>query len=712
MHHRCLAANALAIAFLIGTGVGRAWATEPVGLPAMEQFHRMHELRQGVRTLQTSSRDLSGGNTDSNRYLQVIGSERVLVDVKGPGCIYRIWVTGLLAGRLRVYFDGATTPTIDLERTDFFSGLTPPLLTPIVGDDTASSGGFYCYLPMPFREGCRITSSGIAHYYNITYQVYDDADGITTFTGSEDSSAVRSMWNAAGTDPKPDTGTTIVSGTVSLAAGASTTLADLHTRGIVQEIQLDMPGLSSNPAAATILSGLRLVATWDDASTPAVDATVGEFFGCGLGYATVRALPIGMINNRLYCYFPMPFGQSALIRLVNNGPVVNNLTYTVRYSPLDGTIRRMGYFHARSRAETPTTSGRDYIMLDETGAGHFVGVVHTMNALGTDRSYLEGDERIYVDGSQTPALYGTGTEDFYNGGWYFSGGTFSLPVHGNAAEQLTPTAANSCYRFLLSDCTPFTRSIRVGIEHGGANDVSAHYRSVAFYYQRPDPLSTLTDEVDVGTAASETAHAYSITGQTWAGTYANTYEGDDDNVTIIDNGRRHAGTSEFHVAIDPQNAGVLLRRRFDYTQPRQQAEVYVDGVLAGTWYDPGMNTYHSMRDSEFLIPASRTAGKSQIDVRIEDVSTESEWSELRYWVFTLLPLPADPAPGDIDEDGDVDVADFGFFQLCFNGPSRPPGLGDSCHAADLDRDGDVDLADFGGFLACFNGPGRPAACTP
>jgi alkaline phosphatase len=66
-------------------------------------------------------------------------------------------------------------------------------------------------------------------------------------------------------------------------------------------------------------------------------------------------------------------------------------------------------------------------------------------------------------------------------------------------------------------------------------------------------------------------------------------------------------------------------------------------------------------------------------------------------------------PGDFDDDGDVDVADFGRFQACFNGPNRPlPESG--CESADLDTDGDADLADFGTFQACFNGPNRPPGC--
>ena len=49
---------------------------------------------------------------------------------------------------------------------------------------------------------------------------------------------------------------------------------------------------------------------------------------------------------------------------------------------------------------------------------------------GNLRDYLEGDERIFIDGKLTPELYGTGTEDFYESGWYFRGGiTFDMRLY-------------------------------------------------------------------------------------------------------------------------------------------------------------------------------------------------------------------------------------------------------------------------------------------
>ncbi len=61
-------------------------------------------------------------------------------------------------------------------------------------------------------------------------------------------------------------------------------------------------------------------------------------------------------------------------------------------------------------------------------------------------------------------------------------------------------------------------------------------------------------------------------------------------------------------------------------------------------------------------------------------------------------------PADLDDDGDVDDADFALAFAAFSGPGVPAGN----TAADLDGDGDVDDADFGLAFAAFTGPGAAA----
>ncbi len=86
-----------------------------------------------------------------------------------------------------------------------------------------------------------------------------------------------------------------------------------------------------------------------------------------------------------------------------------------------------------------STEGARWTVADVTGRGKLVGVSQSMEGLladGNTRGYLEGDERVYVDGERTPAIHGTGTEDYYESGWYFNAGTYSTPFHGNSAHEV------------------------------------------------------------------------------------------------------------------------------------------------------------------------------------------------------------------------------------------------------------------------------------
>ncbi len=64
----------------------------------------------------------------------------------------------------------------------------------------------------------------------------------------------------------------------------------------------------------------------------------------------------------------------------------------------------------------------------------------------------------------------------------------------------------------------------------------------------------------------------------------------------------------------------------------------------------------------------------------------------------LCPISANTCPADFDNDGDVDLGDFGVFGAAFNSMTGDMNYNP---AADFDNDGDVDLGDFGVFGAQF-----------
>jgi hypothetical protein len=59
--------------------------------------------------------------------------------------------------------------------------------------------------------------------------------------------------------------------------------------------------------------------------------------------------------------------------------------------------------------------------------------------------------------------------------------------------------------------------------------------------------------------------------------------------------------------------------------------------------------------------------------------------------------------GDMEPDGDVDLADFAAFALCFTGLAGGP-VGEKCACADSNGDGSVDYVDLGPLTEVLLGP--------
>ncbi len=604
----------------------------PVGLEALARIDQLPYSKDGVQVHQVSSHDPHGRNSDLRNYLYRRGDEYVILDVEGPGCIYNIWFTGLADfSRLRFYLDGEPVPRVDMDVRALFRGDQPPFLAPLVGSELASSGGYYSFLPIPFARSCIVACNGQPWYYHIIYHTYASAEGIQTFTGSEDSSAVRALWERAGQDPKDTAGNLVISGTVSLSPGATATLADIAGAGSIASLKL-----RPDPATEDILNNARLRIYWDGEAVPSVDAPIGSFFGSGLGERIVRSLLIGMQPGGYYCYFPMPYWESARIELHNGASTsIAALRYEIQYKQIPYERGRAAYFHAQYNNRQLGADGQDYVILQSRGKGHYVGTVLTMTGGTINRpTFLEGDERIYLDCSYSPALYGSGTEDYFLGGWWFRYGTFSLPMHGLPVRRQDAMEHLSCYRLHIGDCIPFSSAIRFGIEHGSSNQEGAYYSSLAYYYQVDVPEAHLTDDLEVGDTVSEAAHVYTTEGEATSVWKSNFYEGDWDDIPLGDWGRIIHQRSLFTLAISPLNRGVQLRRRRDQTIGRQGALVYVDGTLAGPWYTPYQNPIKAWSDETFEIPPSLTAGKEAIVITIDTARTIRDWNEYRYWAYS------------------------------------------------------------------------------
>lgn len=225
--------------------------------------------------------------------------------------------------------------------------------------------------------------------------------------------------------------------------------------------------------------------SWDGEASPSVEVPLGDFFGTGFRYKHYITPFLGMSSGGFYCNLPMPFNSSARVEVVNEtGQEINSFYYHIDIReyprPLGPDV---AYFHAMWRREPRTDPARSYTILDAEGRGHFVGLNMSMQSYNGDMQYLEGDEYVYVDGEQQPSLAGTGTEDYFNSGWYFNTGEFAAPSHGLILKD-DSLARIAAYRFHFADAIPFSSSLRFTIEHGDRNAEIADYSSTAYWYQK------------------------------------------------------------------------------------------------------------------------------------------------------------------------------------------------------------------------------------
>jgi hypothetical protein len=261
--------------------------------------------------------------------------------------------------------------------------------------------------------------------------------------------------------------------------GATARLADIEGPGLVTQIWLT---ISSNDEYFLRRIVLRMY--WDGEANPSVEVPIGDFFGTGFVYRHYTTPYLGMSSGGYYSYFPMPFGKSARIEVENQtGQEVSSFYYHIDYFHLEQNLAPdIAYFHATWRRDLRTEPGRYYSILEAEGEGHLVGVNLNMQSYDGGLQYLEGDEMIYVDGERKASIRGTGTEDYFNSGWYFNAGEFAAPYHGLILKD-DSLGRIAAYRFHILDAIPFSRSIKVLIEHGDRNSEIADYSSTAYWYQ-------------------------------------------------------------------------------------------------------------------------------------------------------------------------------------------------------------------------------------
>jgi hypothetical protein len=264
----------------------------------------------------------------------------------------------------------------------------------------------------------------------------------------------------------------------SVEPGEKVTLAEFRGSGVINRQWFTIRGHDPLLLRKAILSYY-----WDDEKDPSVETPFGDFFGCGFAeYRHHTAHLQGMTSGGYHSYWPMPYSESARLELKNiSDQPISHFYFNIQYQEVNEVESTR--FHAQWKRENPTELDRNYSILEAEGTGHYVGCLLNMQSyVKGSLVFLEGDEMIYIDGESEPSIYGTGTEDYFQGAWYFLYGEFSAPYHGLTLFD-KENAKVSAYRHHVPDPISFNKSIKVTIEHCHGNILQEDYSSLAYWYQ-------------------------------------------------------------------------------------------------------------------------------------------------------------------------------------------------------------------------------------
>lgn len=268
---------------------------------------------------------------------------------------------------------------------------------------------------------------------------------------------------------------------VAIRPGETHTLVDHAGAGMVRRWWITIAP-RNNPE---IQRQLIVRCHWDGEQSPSVEVPVSDFFGMGFGeWKDFASLPLNMTSGGYNSYWPMPFKRRARITVENTSTIpVTNFYYNIDIRTYDRLPDDVLFFHAQYR-QAVTEKSKPVVVLDTEGRGHYVGTLMSMQPLqGAHFGYLEGDERVFIDGAAEPTIVGTGTEDYFSSGWYYDTGEYSAPYHGVPIKD-PERGRISTYRWHIEDPIPFRKRLLFAIEHGGVNDQpGVEYATVAFWYQ-------------------------------------------------------------------------------------------------------------------------------------------------------------------------------------------------------------------------------------
>lgn len=559
-----------------------------------------------------SSHDPGGGNGDAAIDEGTLeDGYQVLLDVKGEGRINRIWMTADSVKtmpndyhELWIRTDGATV--FRGRPQDYFAGKgghRPPLVL----DGDLSAGAYTSWIPYPFMREAKILFKSRANYYQVSYR-----QGAGSSAGASADEIARFLsapwWNE---EPLPAEDLAVTDRLL-LAEGDA-----LVTRVALVISPSDLPSLRFRIGNRASFPASALFGFFPTAANPAESwptaATVFAHADVATG-ALVSRLPI-----------PLRKGEQLLLERTGGGTATLRASASLLPNASGGAHLITDY-----REQTGPGIATTFPVLEARGPVTMVSQVH--EGVGGAHGmpwFLEGDEMVRVDGMRAPSLLGTGTEDYFNGGWYFT------RSHTNPLSGLTKRLEHgvgvsfelSMFRHHALDPITARSGINFGWEAGDdGSDTHSAFRTLVLAYGFAGPKELSRTRFSLAPMGSE----LSLGSPTeWV---TSSMDAERAQVPFAFPVRHTRGALTVACSSSTPPNGAVLIRDYDANLPRQSATVTLEGATVARFYEAARNIHRRFAQDEVyvhLVPEDCRDGALRFGI---EARSAAAWSESAYEV--------------------------------------------------------------------------------
>jgi len=454
----------------------------------------------------------------------------------GPGVITRIWFAhqqhqsinnptdmshdpewfnwGNLGqvGNIRFYFDDEPQPRLDFNIKNLFVGRYP-FPAPLAAFYASANGGNINYVPIPFQNSIRVTTTGRPRMMQIQVKrlvANSVASLVSNMTRYHQASTFRSFSPRLAPEEQAALEQVVQAWQTCTPLGLPPFRSfDFHIPSNKSvELVLDKPGTIAG-LRVRVPRGMEdsvwMKVFWDDQVHPSMSAPLRAMFSTDRKLLPYRALPVGFLDSLtehlFYIYFPMPFQSARLVFLNDRAETLPLTVELALRETLPGTENaRLHVLYHTARMLAREDDADNYVAVDVQGQGKYLGII--LNAWELDRRalngpldehwrfpYLESNVDVWID--DRLALPGTGIEDDFNASYYYvfagyEGYNTKYCLSGLTLMdyQRLNQEPSSQYRFYLNDAPEFFKRLRVEVQHGNkGNNLSITYSSTVFWYQ-------------------------------------------------------------------------------------------------------------------------------------------------------------------------------------------------------------------------------------